>query len=305
MDDRSVNAQATEDFNKARIKEVITSLMNLMQPARKELLSLNDIKSIIKPFGEKYLGMQIVPLKYILGSEDRYHDFDKTFLPRHGRLRQRWENIDRAHLRFISLPPIKLFKVGEIYFVRDGNHRVSVARSQKVETIDAEVVELTSDMHLDGNTTREDLLNQIIAFEKKQFLQETKLNEHFDQLDLDFSSPGRFDEIIKHIYGHRYYINQDSDDEIPFSDAAFSWYTLVYQPAADAITRQRILNYFPGRTIGDMYLWLISHWDQLKKKYGENVSIEEAAKDYRSKYGMDFLDKIGIMLRRLFSKDNQ
>ena len=89
-----------------------------------------------------YRGLQAVPLAQIGGSEGRYRDFDKAFFPRQTQTKERWLSINKAHYEDVSLPPVELFKVGQMYFVRDGNHRVSVARAHGYEFIDAYVIEI-------------------------------------------------------------------------------------------------------------------------------------------------------------------
>lgn len=103
---------------------------------------------MLKPGNETYLGMKTVPVKLIVGSESRYQDFDNRFFQKKMHLKTRWEHIDMAHIQDINLPPITLYELGGLYFVRDGNHRVSVAKAKNVEFIDAEVVSLQSEIHL-------------------------------------------------------------------------------------------------------------------------------------------------------------
>ena len=77
----------------------------------------------------------------MVGSVGRCSDFDGAFLPLRESARRKWERIDRAFHRGEELPPVGLYRIGEKYFVNDGNHRVSVARYHRVEWIDAEVTE--------------------------------------------------------------------------------------------------------------------------------------------------------------------
>jgi len=122
--------QASEDFSKARFKAMFSRIQHFMNTDKDNLLSFNDVKEILKPRNETYKGMRVVPLDRIVGSEGRYRDFNKFFFPRSDHLRQRWERVDMAHIKDIILPPIQLYEIGGVYFVRDGNHRVSVARAQ-------------------------------------------------------------------------------------------------------------------------------------------------------------------------------
>lgn len=152
-----INQKASDDFNKAKSKATIHSILGALTPEKQRLLSLEDVKKLVKPKSETYLGMKTVPLKLIVGSEGRYKDFTKAFLPKKEFSRSRWENVDKAHLQSIILPPIKLYEIGGTYFVRDGNHRVSVAKSQGVMDIDAEVIRLDTEIKLEPGISTSEL----------------------------------------------------------------------------------------------------------------------------------------------------
>jgi len=229
--------------------------------------------------------MQVVELENIIGSEGRYRDFNAAFLPKSDHVRSRWESVDKAHIQDVILPPIKLYKVGNYYFVRDGNHRVSVARMQGVEAIDAEVTELKTQYTLDGQVTREELAARLIGYEREKFIDQTHLDQVIPMDHLEFSDAGRYDEIIQHIEGHKYYINQNMEEEMSFSDAALSWYYNVFSPIIQQITADGLMARFPGRTKADLYLWIVKHWDELKRQYGEKYSLKDAARDYSSRKG--------------------
>ncbi len=103
-----INFQAREDFNKARSRASISRILNALTPEKQDLLSLEDIRNLIKPKSETYIGMKVIEIDLIVGSEGRYNDFNRTFLPKREFIRNRWENVDKAHLKDIILPPIKL-----------------------------------------------------------------------------------------------------------------------------------------------------------------------------------------------------
>src|SRR5215217_7467095 len=94
--------------------------------------------------------MRTVEVEKITGSVGRYRDFDASFLPLRESIAHRWSRIDRAYHRGDELPAVSLYKIRDAYFVRDGNHRVSVARYHGVAAIDAEVVELKGQMRMDA-----------------------------------------------------------------------------------------------------------------------------------------------------------
>ncbi|HOF84293.1 MAG TPA: transcriptional regulator [Treponemataceae bacterium] len=273
-----VNNQAKDDFNRARNRALINELQNFLAPDKKKLLSFHDVKKILKPQNEVYVGMKSVPINKIIGSEGRYRDFDNHFLPRSGYLRQRWERVDQAHLTDIPLPPIQLYEIGGMYFVRDGNHRVSVAKAQGVEFIDAEIISLKSEIVLPSSVTPETILDEVIKYEKRVFYTETGFGDLTEDWNLDFTSPGQYDVIYNHILVHKYYINETIPEEIPFPDAMLSWYQNVYQPVLRVIRKKKLLKKFRKRTESDLYVWIIKRWDELKNKYGASFPLDEATR---------------------------
>jgi len=298
----SVTQQAYEDFTRARGRAILSQIQNFLNTDRDRLLSFNDVKDILKPKNEVYRGSQTVPIKLVAGSEGRYHDFNKFFLPKKEHLRQRWQRVDEAHIKDIILPPISLYEIGGVYFVRDGNHRVSVAKMQDVEFIDAVVTSLTTEINIKPSMTTDELREALVAYEKIIFYEKTSFGELTGYNDLNFSSPGRYDVIYNHILVHKYYLNETKEEEIPISDALVSWYNNVYNPVIAIIREQWLLVNFPGRTEADLYVWIIKHWDFLKKKYG-TYSLAQAAGDFSKKYGQDkgrFLRFLAMLSGRFF-----
>jgi hypothetical protein len=299
------NIQAAEDFNRARNRELLSRIQHFIHTDKNRLLSFNDVKEILKPRNESYRGMRVVPISLIVGSEGRYRDFNKHFLPRSEHLRARWERVDRARLKDVALPAIQLYEIGGAYFVRDGNHRVSVARSQGVESIDAEVTSLSSEITITPGMTGDDLRDGVIKYEKKIFYEKTRFGELTGAADLDFTTPGRYDVIYNHILVHKYYLNQQSSQEIPFSEALVSWYHKVYQPIIAIIKNEGLTACFPGHSPSDLYVWIVKHWDFLKKKYGVFYSVADAARDFSVKYGQNrgkTLRFFAALLGRFFNR---
>jgi len=296
-----ISYQARDDFNKARSKATISHILHAMTPEKQNLLSLEDIKQLIKPKSETYLGMKTVDISLIIGSEGRYNDFNRTFLPKKEFIRNRWESIDKAHLQSIILPPIKLYEIGGSYFVRDGNHRVSVAKIQGVMSIDAEVIRLDTEITLTPGMTQREIINAIIKYEKNRIFANTDLGTFIEPEELDFTAPGRFHEILRHIQGHKYFLNENRKDEIPFIKAGHSWYNNLYKPIIEIVREERILTRFPGRTEGDLYMWIIKHWDKLKNNNKNNFTLQEAAVNFSSKYGKSYFKQILLIIKKLFT----
>lgn len=290
MDVASV--QAESDFSKARNKALFNEIQHLLSPEEASLISLNDVKQMIKPINETYAGMQVIPIAKIVGSEGRYHDFDNNFFPKSSHLKNRWQHVDEAAIQQINLPPIKLYEIAGLYFVRDGNHRVSVAKARGTEFIDAEVVSLQSEIKLKQPDNINDIIKQIISYEKRVFYNETSFGDITDYWCLDFSRTGRYDVILNHILTHKYYLNQGKEEEISMEEAINSWFNNVYLPLVCIIRDQKILHNFPGRTLADLYVWIVRYWDDLKQKFGDEVSMTAAVTNFNSIYKISFKKRI-------------
>lgn len=294
-----ISTQTDEDFSKARNKALFNEIQHLLRPEEAKLISLNDIKRLLKPKGEVYKGMMVVPIKLIVGSEGRFQDFDNHFFPKSNFLRNRWERVDSAMLQDIVLPPISLYEVGGLYFVRDGNHRVSVAKMKGIENIDAEVVSLQSEIKLKPGSTKQDMLKQVINYEKRVFYSETNFGDITDYWCLDFSSTGQYDVIYNHILTHHYFMNTENSKEFPFEEAVQSWLDNVYLPVIQVIDSKRIIRLFKGRTKSDLYIYLIKYWDELKLKFGNDFTLDKAADNFKMAHSKkSFVSR----LRNLFKK---
>jgi hypothetical protein len=300
-------SRAVEDFNKARSREVFGRILSLLKNEKDNLLSLQEVKALLKPTSETYRGLRTVPVEKIVGSEGRYQDFNRYFLPRHNRLKGRWIRVDTAHHQQLTLPPVTLYEIGGVYFVRDGNHRVSVGKLQGVEFIDADVISLGSRLSLTPGMTKDQLRTTVINLEREEFFKQTRLDQLRPGLSMNFTATGRYDEIIRHINGHKYFINLSQKEEISFEQAMLSWYDTVYRPIVDLIQEQRFLKAFPGRTAADLYVWIVRHWDELKRKYGQTFPLKRAAQDYTERFGRPdnrpwrLLAGVARFLKRLLS----
>ena len=295
-----------EDFNKARNKALFNDIQHFLSPEEVSLISLNDVKQLMKPTNETYVGMKVIPIDKVVGSEGRYNDFDNHFFPKSSHLRMRWEHVDEAALKDIILPPIKVYEISGLYFVRDGNHRVSVAKARGTEFIDAEVVSLQSEIKLNRPENMQDIIRQIIYYEKRVFYSETNFGDITDYWCLDFTRTGRYDVIYNHILTHKYYINQNREEEVSMEEAVNSWFNTVYLPIVTSVRKCHILHKFPKRTLADMYVWIVRYWDSLKHTFGDDIPIDRVVQDFGKHYQLPLYKRIKnfftrIVLRRAIS----
>lgn len=168
----TIEEQVEADFQRALLKASLHRLRTLFGRRRNaengHLPSYDEAKGALSAgWSQAYRGMRTVEVGKITGSVGRFRDFDASFLPKKRNMRERWGRIDRAYHRGDALPAVSLYKVGEAYFVRDGNHRVSVARYHGAVWIDAEVVELRGRAPAYNTAHRRDRENSIPAYGRK------------------------------------------------------------------------------------------------------------------------------------------
>ncbi|GAB4563506.1 MAG: hypothetical protein Kow0047_12410 [Anaerolineae bacterium] len=269
--ERSLNPMAMESarqrFERASRRAIIEEVLSSLTGRSQELLPFDEVQRILRAHQQLDRGTQMIPLDHIVGSVGRYRDFTRAFLPRTQSVRQRWLRIDAAMERLESLPPIEVYKVGDAYFVKDGNHRVSVARANGLKEIEAYVTEIplpegitvTPDMDLD------DLIEQV---EYRQFLEETGLHRVRPDADVRLTEPGRYPQLKEHIDVHRYYLGLERQAPVPYEEAVASWYDNVYMPLVQKIRDLEVMKEFPNRTEADLYLWIAHHREELRERYG-------------------------------------
>ena len=294
--------QTDEDFNKAHSKALFNEIQHFLNPEEASLISFAEIKSILKPKDEIYVGLKTIPIDKIVGSEGRYKDFDNRFFPKSGFLRERWKHVDAAQYESIVLPPIKAYELGGLYFVRDGNHRVSVAKARGIEFIDAEIVSLQSEIKLKPAYTLKSMIKEIISYEKRVFYTETNFGDITDFWSLDFTSTGQYDIIYNHILTHKAYIEKKQSSDMTMTDAIMSWFEDVYLPIIKAIDDRRVMRYFRQHTKSDLYVWIMRYWEELRENFGEDVQLDEAVQSFTRSKRIGFTARIKNGIERIMFK---
>jgi hypothetical protein len=130
------------EFERARRKAAWRDWLSRLTRRSNDLVPLQQARQTVSIAGQSFQGVQTVPLDRILGTMDRAADFDRAFFPRQPRLRERWLRVNQAYYGDVILPPVDLIKLGEVYFVKDGHHRISVARAHGQDFIEANVTEI-------------------------------------------------------------------------------------------------------------------------------------------------------------------
>lgn len=244
-------------------------------------------------------GLEEIPLDAIVGSAGRYSDFTREFLPLQDANQERWVRVKKAVSDLSGVPPIEVYRIGETYFVRDGNHRVSVARQIGNTHIEAYVTEIPIKVPLTPDDRPQDL---IIKAEYVEFLERTHLDTLRPGADLSFSVPGGLHPLLQHIAVHRHYMGNEQQREIEYSEAVTHWYDDVYLPVVQIICDRGLLRDFPGRTVTDLYLWITEHREILQESMGWSVDTARAASNFAWLRGSHKSARVRRFRDRLFDR---
>ena len=284
MSDNSLDrSQATslKIFNEARRHALIQDMLADLAGRPDSLLSFEEVTKQLSLSGPaEDARLQEVPLDKIVGSVGRYQDFTRAFLPRGSVDARRWTRIARLQSQ-AQLPPIDLFKVGDLYFVRDGNHRVSVARVLRYPTIRARVVEIPVRVSLDPKMSPDDL---ILRAEYADFLIKTELDRRCPEQRIDLTRPGGYHSLLQHIEVHQFYMGLRSRQYPTLPEAAENWYRTVYVHLVEHIRESHVLDDLPGRTEADLYLWISENRARLQMRYGGHQDVHAAVEDFTEEH---------------------
>lgn len=273
---------AVQDFREARQQVALQEVLARLTGKSNELLSFEEVAQKLRLAARTERGVQSIPVKAIVGSMSRYADFTRTFLPRRTDDEERWVSVKTAFSspEGTGLPPIEVYKVGDVYFVLDGNHRVSVARQEGWTHIEAHVIEVQTNIPLTPDIQPDDL---IVKAEYADFLEQTGLANLRPNVDLSLTAPGQYAKLKEQIQVHHYVLVQDQQRQVTYQEAAEDWYDEVYTPVAEAIRERGILRWFPGRTATDLYLWVSEHRQTLEWELGWAIRPEAAVTDLAAK----------------------
>jgi nucleotide-binding universal stress UspA family protein len=268
---------AIHDFQSARQKAGIQEVLARFTGKSTQLLSYEDVAEKLRLRARSERGVQHIPVDAIVGSVGRYTDFTRTFLPRSNEDRERWARVKAAFLEEgAGLPPIEVYKVGEVYFVIDGNHRVSIARQEGLTTIEARVIEVRTDIPLTPDVQPDDL---IIKAEYAEFLEDTHIMDRRPNVNLNVTIPGQYEKMMAQIYLQKFILVEDRKLNASLQDAVEDWYDNIYIPLAETIRDRGLLRWFPDRTITDLYIWIAENRSALEKELGWEIQSDIAATD--------------------------
>ncbi len=265
---------AVADFLRARRRADIRAVLAPLSGQHQDLLSFDEVRRRLHGIESAATLLEDVPLDAIIGSVGRYQDFTREFLPRNDSDRSRWVGVKLAMTGLEGVPPISVYRVGDAYFVRDGNHRVSVARQLGATYIQAYVTPVHTRVTLSPDDQPDDL---IIKSEHASFLEETEIDRLRPDADMRVTVPGQYEKLLDHIHVHQYFMGIDLDRPVSFAESVGHWYDAVFMPVVEAIRAHGLLLGFEDRTEADLYLFLAEHRAQLEQDFGWSLSSESVA----------------------------
>ena len=234
-------------------------------------------------------GISSVPLEQIVGSVGRYHDFDSQFEIKDHVPPDRFISVKKAMREGKSLPPVKLYKIKDEYYVLDGNHRIAAAKELGRSDIMAKIVEFIPS----SNT-----LENIIYREKSEFVEQTGLTH-----PIDISEVGQFPNLLEQVETHRAFLAGREKPGATLKQAAEDWYKTIYQPLTSIIQKGGLLPAFPGRTLDDLYAYISFHqWEKGRmRRYGIGIDklIPRDMETFREKMAKVNKEEYPEMLRSI------
>lgn len=258
-------ADAEADFLKVRRQQRMSGLARRMRGDEERVLALDEVLKAVGNRGEQSLGVQSIPVERIVGSVDKVREFDPSFRPTSGRNRARWERLAEAVRRGQPIPPIDVYQVGDMYFVRDGHHRVSVVRALGDSLIEADVTRIRTTLDPAGIRGRGDLRGKAM---RKLFLERVPLDK-LARGEVKCKDPANYPLLAEMVEAWAARLMFREEVLLSASHAASRWYAEEFQMVME-LARGGFVE--EGEAEGDAYVRLAGTRYQL---FGEHVWSEE------------------------------
>src|SRR5690348_3778252 len=222
-------ADVENDFLRARRRQSLARLAQWLRRAPDDvnlILPFDEVVAALGMRGERRLGLQTIRLDTIVGTLDSGRDFDRRFRPTSGRVRERWERLALAQRRGEPIPPIDVYRIGDLHFVQDGHHRVSIAIATGATTIEAYVTEILTVVPAAGIRHRGDLL---VKDYERLFRSRVPLPEQA-YATISFADPWAYAELGEAVeaWGYRYI--QHAHRFFDREEIARLWYAEEFRP---------------------------------------------------------------------------
>lgn len=282
------------DFEKARQKATWNRIFSFVSGRPSFLLPFELVRERLG--ARRYGGTVTRPidLDKIVGSVNRYREFDREFLPLRWQTGERWERVRDSLYTVDQFPPIDVYEIGGVYYVADGNHRVSVAKRLGHEKILANVTQFEPDEPVGSPVDARDL---VLKEEYRQFLKRTRLDELRPEAKVECTRPVGYRVLLDHIDVHRYLRSKDESRELSYEEAVVSWYDNLYCPMVTLFRESGLLQRFPDRKEADLYVWVSRHLYVLGERQPEGRDLLRAAERLAKRYRIPSLAEYLLRMR--------
>jgi hypothetical protein len=247
-------ADAENDFLRARRRQVLSRLAAWLRRAPDDvniMLPFDEVVAALGRLGERRLGLQVITLDSIVGSVDRSREFDRRFRPTSGQVRERWQRLALAQRRGEPIPPIEVYRVGDMHFVVDGHHRVSVAHALGLKTIDAYVTEVVTRLSPSGIRYRGDLL---VKDYRRIFLDRVPLTGDARKAVL-LTDPWDYAELAESVEAWGFRLMQDEGRYLDRATVARRWHAEEFVPVVRMLRQAGMIE---TQTEAEAYMWVAS-----------------------------------------------
>jgi hypothetical protein len=276
---------AQTDFSRARRRRALSRLARRLRREPDDvnvILPFDEVVEALGRGGERRLGLQSITLDSIVGTVDRSRDFDRRFRPTSRRVRRRWQGIAEAIRRGQSMPPIEVYRIGDVHFVRDGHHRVSVARALGLDTIDAYVTEVVTAIGAGRETRLRDLA---LKSHERLFFERVPLRAE-ERSRIQLSDEWRYAGLAESVEAWGFRLMQERGEFLTREAVAEAWFQEEYVPVVEALRELDLIGRGTEteaymRVTGLRYLLLRTHeWsdevvDRLREELRRPSSMED------------------------------
>ncbi|MEV4318610.1 chromosome partitioning protein ParB [Actinocrispum sp. NPDC049592] len=268
-------ADAENDFLRVRRRQVLSRLAAWLRREPDDvniMLPFTEVVDALGRQGERRIGLRVIRLDSIVGSVDRTRDFDRRFRPTSGRMRERWERLAVAQRRGEPIPPIEVYRVGDLHFVSDGHHRVSVALALGQDTIEAYVIEVQTKISAAGIRFRGDL---IVKADRRLFLERVPLSGAA-RAAVVLSDPWRYTVLSETVEAWGFRLMQDECRFLDRPTVAARWYVEEYSPVVAMLRQAGLVG---GRTEAEAYLAVSERRYRLMRTHRWDDDVIAALRD--------------------------
>jgi hypothetical protein len=267
MDTGFPTQDARTDFSRARRRQVLARMAARIRRGPHDvdlILPFEEVVEALGYRGERSLGLQTIPLDSIVGTVDRSREFDRRFRPKSQRVRGRWQRIAEAQRRGQAMPPISVYRIGDMHFVKDGHHRVSVARAQRRPDIDAYVTEILTEVGPSAGLRAADLP---LKSHERVFYERVPLPTHA-RTRIQLSDPWDYAKLAEGVEAWGFRAMQAQRRFMAREEVAEAWFRDDYEPIVEAIRDAGLLGKGTEteaymRVVSERYFLMRTHqWDE-------------------------------------------